>query len=887
VEAQQISPPARDELVFTLFLAAMSRPESERGQFLREACSGDPVLLADVEHRVNWEKRLGGFLLTPILARDLIDRPFAPGDTVLRRFRILRVAGEGGMGVVYEAFDEKLGHPVALKRPRFEFRKRLSQEAVKSLRVMHSNVCRVFDFHTEETETGEIDFLTMEFLEGETLATRLPQAPTRWLATAQGKEIARQLCAGLSAIHAKGIVHRDLKANNVMLSKDETGRVRAVIMDFGIAQSADMFSSQTRGTPAYLAPELWKGQIANVRSDLYALGVLLYEMGCGHKPFPEDATWEERLQTLPPAPDVGEPLRSALLRCLAPNPERRFGSADELDRALRRFSRRLVLTAAFTLSTAAAAGAFLEQRFWPSSAIRMAILPPSIITGQAADIALVNGFVQDLSYRLKTLRTRRRLSVFPLAETRSEGANSSSQAKNLLGASHAFSSEFKRTASRWAVSANLVDTSNGRSVRCWNLASLDDDLPADLFKLQSTVVTEIARDLSLQGSPRPHTLPGAVYADYLRGIHYALVDYENAVEAVPYFEKVVASAPDSALGYAGLAQALLGARYATGDTTYEEKAQRALAEAEQLDPELAQVHLMRARLEDFHGWHEQALSEFRRAAELDEHETQAFIGMGYALLYLGRYQEAEAALQAALAAQPEYFKPYIDAGLFYHQIGNVKAAEKLWLEAVRLAPGQTRARLNLGILYFDAGRVAEAWAQASESLRIRRTLPALELQGDLFDLAHKYPEAVASYEEAIRVGPPNYKTWAALAAAYRKVGREKDALETFRRGLDDAQTGLLVNARDPDRIAWCAFYHASLDETDQARTRAQEALAIASPPAAMVRKRLVHTYDLLHDGQSALHLIEGAPPDFREELARDTGLSVALRQNPDFVRLTH
>src|SRR6202022_782679 len=119
----------------------------------------------------------------------------------------------------------------------------------------------------------------------------------------------------------------------------------------------------------------------------------------------------------------------------------------------------------------------LEQRFWPSSAIRMAILPPSVIAGQAADVALVNGFVQDLSYRLKTLRTRRHLSVFTLAETRSEGAKTSSQAKSLFGATHVLSSEFKRKASGWTVAADLVNTSNGRSVRRWNLASADGDLP--------------------------------------------------------------------------------------------------------------------------------------------------------------------------------------------------------------------------------------------------------------------------------------------------------------------------------------------------------------------------------------------------------------------------
>jgi eukaryotic-like serine/threonine-protein kinase len=259
VEAQPTSQPASDDLIITLFLAAMSCPEAERGQFVREACSGDVALQAEVARRVKWETRLNGFLLTPVLARDRFDLVFAPGDTVLRRFRILRVAGEGGMGVVYEAFDEKLGHRIALKCPRFEFRKRLSPEVMKSLRVTHPNVCRVFEIHTEETNTGAIDFLTMEFLDGQTLAERLGRAPARWLGTPEGTEIARQLCTGLKAVHAEGIVHRDLKATNVMLTTGSAGSMRAVITDFGIAQGADIFSSQIRGTPSYLRRSCGEG----------------------------------------------------------------------------------------------------------------------------------------------------------------------------------------------------------------------------------------------------------------------------------------------------------------------------------------------------------------------------------------------------------------------------------------------------------------------------------------------------------------------------------------------------------------------------------------------------------------------------------------------------
>ncbi len=359
MDAGQSNSPERDELVVNLFLAAMSHPEPGRDAFMRDACEGDEGLLSLVRRRVDWEGRLNGFLLKPLVARDRLDHPFTPGQLVGNRFRIVRVAGEGGMGVVYEAFDEKLRHRMALKCPRLEFRKRLSPEALKSLLVTDVNVCRVFEIHTEMTPRGEIDFITMEYVEGETLSARLPHAPLRWLATAEGSEIARQICSGISAIHAAGIIHRDLKSGNVMLSTS-AGSVRAVIMDFGIAHAADVFSSEARGTPSYLAPEIWKGAPATVQSDIYALGVLLWEMACQRLPFAENAEWTDRL-VAPPAPSgIREPLRTLLQCCLDANPDRRPRSVGEVAAALETgHSRRWFAGLAAGAVTCGAAGALL------------------------------------------------------------------------------------------------------------------------------------------------------------------------------------------------------------------------------------------------------------------------------------------------------------------------------------------------------------------------------------------------------------------------------------------------------------------------------------------------------------------------------------------------
>ncbi len=868
----------------SLFVAAMSRPEAERSAFIQEACAADSALLADVQRRVAWEARLNGFLLTPVVGRDKFDRTFAVGDLVLHRFRILRLAGEGGMGVVYEAFDEKLGRRIALKVPRFEFRKRLSPEASKSLQVTHPNVCRVFEIHTEETDTGEIDFLTMEFLEGETMAVCLPQAPKNWLATEEGAEIARQLCDGLQAIHAEGIVHRDLKPGNVMLTRAGTGKVRAVIMDFGISQGSDIFTSQARGTPAYLAPELWKGQPATVQSDIYALGVLLYEMTCGCKPFAENAVWKERFE-LPPPPKVGEPVRSALIRCLQPEAGKRFQSAAELKAALWKTSRRGLLFGVMGLAASGVAGGVLKDRYWPSSAVRLAILAPPTnkLTGETP--ALLLGFIHDVSSRLRALRgVHRPFVVFPLSLTSSEGVKSADAAQTTFAATHSLSTEFQITDGRSVIVVKVLESSSGKELQRWSESADHSNLGSVLFELQSKVLAQAAALFDLRQASPVHNLPSSVYSEYLQGLYFTRIDYENAAKAIPLFEKVISQAPDSVLGYAGLAEAFFGARVSLGDKSMEAKAAVALAKAEQLDPDSAHVHFMAGRLAAAGGSWERALLEFRRTTQLEPNDAEAFISLGYVHYMLNEPQQSEAAFLRAVAVQPTYYKPYLDTGLFYYEERNWKVAEKYWLEAVRLSPTQSRAQTNLADLYLNSGRLSEAWPYIEASLKTKKTRAAMETKADWLERSGRYQEAIAAYQEATRLAR-YYKTWAGLAKVYRRVGREQDAIATFRKGLEHTLEGLRANRREAERISWAAYYHAQLNEESATRAMAKEALGLAKRPSHTVCKRLVLGYDAIRDVEAALALLENVPPDLITELHYCGELSSNLHSDPRFVRL--
>jgi len=274
---------------------------------------------------------------------------YVPGTTLAERYRIVSPLGKGGMGEVYRAEDLRLGQTVALKfLPRSlaqteEARERFTREVRLARQVSHPNVCRVFDIG-EISETGDAGktitqtFLTMEFVDGEDLASLMRRIGR--LPPDKALEIARQLCAGLAAAHEHGIIHRDLKPANIML--DGRGRVR--ITDFGLAGlAADMGGADARaGTPAYMSPEQFAGGEVTPKSDLYSLGLVLFEIFTGKRPFEASSTEEMarlRDKSAPTAPsqfvkELDPLIERVILRCLEKDPKKRPASALQVAAAM-------------------------------------------------------------------------------------------------------------------------------------------------------------------------------------------------------------------------------------------------------------------------------------------------------------------------------------------------------------------------------------------------------------------------------------------------------------------------------------------------------------------------------------------------------------------------
>ncbi len=350
-----------------LFHNALEEATEDRAAYVAAACGNDPELKKHLEQLLQAEQQNTGTHDAPLanLNGFFEDRSarFQPGELVLGRFRIIRPVGRGGMGEVYEAEDLQLGI-IALKTIRYgvasssDAFERFRQEVQLARRVTGAQVCRIHELYLLPA-SGKFEataFLTMEYLEGITLYEKIQRdGPVPWK---QALNIALQICEGLQLIHEQGVIHRDLKTGNIMLCK-QADATRVVLMDFGLARDFRPDAQQNgrssatekagrslpqmiMGTPEYMAPEQFEGKPVSPATDIYALGIILYELVTGLRPYAADtpvaAAIRRAKQPLPPSSlrsRVPGQCDRIIERCLEYEPEKRFQSAKEVAKALR------------------------------------------------------------------------------------------------------------------------------------------------------------------------------------------------------------------------------------------------------------------------------------------------------------------------------------------------------------------------------------------------------------------------------------------------------------------------------------------------------------------------------------------------------------------------
>ena len=658
---------------------------------------------------------------------------FQPGQVFANRYLIIEELGAGGMGRVYRALDRKLGEEIALKLIRPDVAadarilERFSAELRLARQVVHKNVARMFDLNEE----GREPYITMEYVRGENLR-RLIRKVGR-LDEAQAVPIACQLCEGLAEAHRLGIVHRDLKPQNVMI--DEDGQAK--IMDFGLAGLLGPAGGPDRvsggGTPAYVSPEQVRGFPADERSDLYALGVVMYEMVTGRTPFRAKdvkALLEMQLEEAPRDPRELNPAVSAelgrvILRCLEKDPALRFRSAAELRDGLAALAAPRhrwpsvwrIAAAAGALAVVAAAAALalgLPERWRPS----LAVLPVEDVGLTEANPVVLAGLQREVADRLAEVPG---LRVLPPVSVNAFdlGGKSTPQIGKILGVRHLLKLTVAMTAEAVDAKIYLYDARKDVLPRPMNYQKALTDYRA----LQDEIALMTARALGVELSreqllkfSRRGTDDIEAYTLFLEAM--TLLEKgtvpEDVSRVVGLLTRAVEIDPDYALGHWGLGYAyenLYNNRGADKDPAALEEMFEHLNRASRLDPTFAETNSGLGWYHFYKGDNARAFDCFRRALELEPGNAIVNRDAGAFLMSVGLYGPAVRHLSRAAELAPRSSLPLTQVAQCLYFLGRCEKALRYSGKAVAVQPDDGQANALHAVLLVLTGRLDEAERQ--------------------------------------------------------------------------------------------------------------------------------------------------------------------------------
>jgi serine/threonine protein kinase len=846
-----------DDLVMSLVDLALTHPVEQREAYLRSACGDDTELFNQTWSYVQWEGRMNGFLLDPLYPAVSYEHPFEPGELLDDRFRIVREIAQGGMGIVYEAVDEKLQRRIALKCAKTGFRKRLPPEVRNATEISHPNVCKIFEIHTASTRQGEIDFITMEFLDGETLADRLTRAP---LSEKEARVIALQLCAGLAEAHHNRVIHGDLKNNNVILTTGQHGSVRAVITDFGLARGPEVAqatapSGQMAGTPDYMAPELWKGGKASVASDIYALGVILSQLGSGR------------------------PQKRILARCLHEDPASRFPNADDIAQALVPLrSRRWFLATAAAAILAVVTGVVTYQRATaPQESVRLAMLP---FESDPQTASVARDLLKNTSDQLARLKgsAHTKLTLIPRDKIAADHVDTTEKAKSLFGATHVLRGTLHQENDKVILDAYLTDARSLVNRKQWRAQYG----PGQMRYAPVALAGIVTGTLRLPPLAFAVTVNAAAKQDYWNGLYY-LRQNSTLDLALSLLQRSALADPGSALTIAGLAEAQWFEYFFTKDEKWLVGSRESVRQAERINSDLAPVHRVEGYLDYAAGFYEQSVAELERAMELQPENAMAYIWLGKAHEDNNQPDEALAAYQKATQVDPNYYRTYQNLASFYNNRSDYSRAAQYLQQAVKLAPNEPDTHFALGVVYMNSGNYSKAESELRLAIGLRETTTALHTLGVALMCQGRDQEAIPYISRALSLGPERHLWWLNLGIAYRRVNRMAESLEANRRGLELAEADLRNNPRSGYVRSHLAYLCARLGEKGRAMSEIGQALGL-SPNEADVRWMAAITYEAVGRRQDTLAVLSASPPAVIGDVSRWPDVA-DLHDDPQFLQL--
>ncbi|MEP6715830.1 MAG: protein kinase, partial [Terriglobia bacterium] len=769
-------------------------------------------------------------------------------------YEIVEECGHGGMGVVYKALDKRLNRTVALKFLRdsgsdsAEMVKRFRREAESIAALNHPNIATLY-------EVGDWDgepFLAMEFLPGGSLAARRRPGGVD---AAELQRYAHQLGDGLHFAHTRGILHRDVKPANGMFSEHGTLK----LVDFGLAKPSDSedltHSGASVGTLAYMAPELIRGEEATVRSDIYALGVTLYELAAGHSMFSAKnlMTLVDQVLKAPRVPlnsvrtDLPAPLADAINRAVSPNPEDRFASVSELLEQIGSPVDSVASTRSMTVPRHKPYASGRKKLYWsvgglflmaaaltlgyfrshpgPRPAQVMVVLPFENLGGDPANQALCDGLQETVTGLLSMVATAHNLLVVPSSELRREHVRTIAEARRQFKADLALTGSAQKTADYLRLNLNLDDAAS-MGQRDTRMIPVKASETADLQdKLAEALGSLLGFGPLPRTSERPRgetTASSAAYSLYLLGV--GEVETRRPDSAIGNLQKALHEDPHFALARAKLAEAYFWKSLLTSDPKW-----LALADAEVNRAAEAgagrEALMAQAMIEKATGHFQSAIRLFGKILENEPGNVEAYQLLAQTLASAGHPVEAETTLRKAIALRPGYWPLENALGNFYVDRGDFRNAEQEFTKAAALAPNSELIFSNLGALYFNMNRLPEAEANFKKSLSNGPSALAHANLCAIYFYQGNYEEAAAHALASTQMQPANPVNWGNLGDARWQIPAQKEAArEAFDHAVQLAGAQLAINPANVRLRKSYALYLAKLGRTREAITQIGMAL---------------------------------------------------------------
>ncbi len=757
-------------------------------------------------------------------------------------YKILSLLGAGGMGEVYRAEDTRLGRPVALKvlpeglahdKERLH---RFVREARAASTLNHANVAHIYEIG----QSDGLHFIAMEYVEGQSLAQKLSGRP---LELKEVLDIGTQAADALEEAHRRGITHRDIKSANLMITPK--GQVK--VLDFGLAKitrpegeaaGSDVSTSihtargVVMGTLRYMSPEQVLGKELEARTDLFSLGVVLYEMTTGRLPFSGSNASEVTDRILHAQPEalarfnyeVPAELERIIRKCLEKDRERRYQSAREVLADLSRLKegsaantmvgtsvaqpraslRRLVAVAAVMLMVVAAiAYALLFRRapgVRPPEIKSLAVLPFKPLVADHRDESLEMGMADTLIVRLSSLRD---VTVRPISSVRKfSGLEQDPVAAGReLGVESILDGQMQRSGDRIRVTARLIGVGDGKQL--W--ADQFDVEFSDVFTVQDLISEKVisALELELTGEEQKrltkhYTENAEAYQLYINGrFYWERRTLEGLKKAIEYFEQAIGKDQNYALAYAGLSDsyALLGVFHLPPKEAFP-KAKEAALNALRIDDRLAEAHtaLGHIRVQYEYDW-VGAEREYQRAIDLKPNYVNAHHFYALYLSIVGRFDEGIEEIKRAQELEPSSLFIHTNLGHILYRAQRYDEAIDQVKRVLEMNPNFDHAHSVLGLAYLQKGMVEQAIAEFQ-----KRKMPVTGGAGDLgqaYASAGRRSEALKEIDKLQELSTQRYVAAYNLALIYASLGDKGNALEWLEKAYEDRSTQLIWIKADP------------------------------------------------------------------------------------------